>query len=130
MDAKKRKVVVERRPRPPAGCLAQGDSPTSGDENTESFVAPEYKAMETKGIPLAGKITLAQYEELVSLGYDGDLVRKWTQYHADKELKKRSSGRTLEPSSVLRPLLSSTSSGQRVSNKMTRLVHCRTSNLG
>lgn len=73
----------------PAGCRPV-DSLRSGDENTEPFVAPEYKAMATKGIPLAGKITLAQYERLVRLGYDGDVVRRWTQYHAAQVLRKPS----------------------------------------
>jgi hypothetical protein len=44
--------------------------------------------MVTKGIPLAGKITLDQYERLVDLGYDGQVVMRWTAYHADKELRR------------------------------------------
>ncbi len=58
------------------------------DRDNGMILPPEYKAMEAKGIPLAGKITLDQYERLVHRGYDGDVVRRWTQYHADQELRK------------------------------------------
>src|SRR4051794_10283085 len=85
-------------PTPPAGCLTS-DGLHSGDESTEPFEAPEYKAMATKGIPLAGKITLAQYDCLVSHGYDGAVVMRWTQYHAAQEIRKRnlSSRRPMPP---------------------------------
>src|SRR4051812_15958416 len=87
------KLSQKSRPaRPPAGCLPKGDGLGAGDESTEPFVAPEYKAMATKGIPLAGKITLDQYERLLSLGYDGQVVMRWTAYHADQELRRVSPG--------------------------------------
>jgi hypothetical protein len=91
----KKKTSARQNPRPPrlpAGCLASGDKTGAGDENIESFEAPEYKAMATKGIPLAGKITLDQYERLVGLGYDGQIVMRWTAYHADQELRRVSPG--------------------------------------
>jgi hypothetical protein len=59
---------------------------STSDGDAGYITAPEHKAMETKGIPLAAKITLAQYEELVHRGYDGEVVKRWTQYHAEQEL--------------------------------------------
>jgi hypothetical protein len=50
--------AIERPPRPPADCLSRGDDLRAGDESNEPFEALEYKAMATKGIPLAGKITM------------------------------------------------------------------------
>jgi hypothetical protein len=35
---------------------------------------------------LVSKITLDQYEHLVGRGYDGDVVRRWTQHHAAQVL--------------------------------------------
>lgn len=50
--------------------------------------APEYRAMNTKGIPLAGKISLKQYELLVRLGLDGDVIKAWTKYRAHQIISK------------------------------------------
>jgi hypothetical protein len=72
----------------PAGCL-KGDGLHSGDENVEPFAAPEEKAAETRGQPLTGKITLDQYLTLVEHGYSGDVVRRWTAYHADQEIRQK-----------------------------------------
>jgi hypothetical protein len=60
---------------------------------------PEYKAMETKGISGAGRLTLDQYHKLVSRGHDGDVVRRWTEYHAAHVLKETpgSSAQTAAP---------------------------------
>jgi hypothetical protein len=52
------------------------------------YPGPEYLAAQTKGVPLLGKITFKQYELLVRKGYDGDTVRKWTKYHASREITK------------------------------------------
>ena len=44
--------------------------------------------MATKGITLAGKITLHQFERLVEAGYEGETVMRWTKYRAAQEIEK------------------------------------------
>jgi len=54
---------------------------------------PEYRAMQTKGIPMADKITLKQYLYLLNLGCDGDQIKSWTRYHASQEIDRRKKSR-------------------------------------
>ena len=53
------------------------------------FVTAEDKAKETLGIKTKGRITFKQYISLVELGLDGDKIKGWTSYHAQKEIEKR-----------------------------------------
>ena len=50
---------------------------------------PEYKAMASKGLSLAKRITIKQYFLLVELGCDGDAVKGWTCNRAQKEITRR-----------------------------------------
>lgn len=52
---------------------------------------PEHKGMATRGIRLAGKITLRQYLRLIELGMDGEKIKGWTAHRASKEISRRGS---------------------------------------
>lgn len=56
------------------------------------IVAPEEKAAETCGRE-PGRATFEQIEALEKSGYDGEVVMRWTKYHADKELQKHAARR-------------------------------------
>lgn len=88
MRGRKTSIRRKRDARPPAGCL-KSDGLSAGDENSLAFLAPEEKAADTKGLPLIGRISLDQFTVLVSNGYDGEVVRRWTRYHADQEIRRK-----------------------------------------
>ncbi len=71
-----------------AGCLKSGTS-ASGDESTEPLVSPEDKCAATNDIQLIGKIELGQYFVLVSNGYNGEEVMRWTCHHANQVICKK-----------------------------------------
>lgn len=77
--------MAKRRKRGPVLNEVEGAESTFADD-TGPVQAPEYKAMQSKGIEGAERITLDQYEQLVKRGYNGDLIRRWTQHHAAKVL--------------------------------------------
>lgn len=52
-------------------------------------VSASEKAANSRGLELTGRISLSQYEVLVSNGYSGDDIRRWTAHKADEEIKKR-----------------------------------------
>src|SRR5689334_15839288 len=55
----------------------------------------EEKAAATRGLRHIGKQTLDQYEILVSNGYDGNEVIKWTKHRSNEEIVR--SGLKLRP---------------------------------
>ena len=71
-----------------AGCLKSG-TPASGDEDTAPLVSAEDKRADTNGIELLGKSTLDQYDVLISNGYKGEEVMRWSRYHADQVIRTR-----------------------------------------
>ena len=89
---------------------------TTGGDDTAELVAPEEKAASTRGQVLTGKIRLDQYEILVDSHYDGNVVMRWTAYHADKVIREKNLKARRKPLSR--------SSGLAQQNTLTRCPIC------
>lgn len=52
------------------------------------LVNPEHRAMRTKGMTHAGRITYKQYKFLVNSGHKGSDVKNWTRRRASKAIER------------------------------------------
>lgn len=52
------------------------------------IVSPEHKAMRTKGLTHAGRISLKQFQFLVNHGFDGKAIMGWTCRRAHLAISK------------------------------------------
>lgn len=67
----------------------QDDPRELGDLDSENIIGAEERTLASKYIEKSGKVTLPQYLALVGAGFDGDIVRRWTENHAAREIEKR-----------------------------------------